>query len=317
MALGLPLAVLAGTILPVQGRINGGLAQRLDDSIAAALISFGTGLALLLVLIIALPAGRAAEREFTPALRERRFPPWYISAGAMGAYFVIAQAISVGPIGIALFTVAVVAGQTLSGLLADRIGFGPAGRRPVTAARVIGAALTLVSVAWAVSPRFGHRAGGAGLVLLVLLPFIGGLLQSFQQAMNGTMTVAYRSPLAATVQNFGIGTAALLLVWAVKLALFGAGLPLPPQWWFYIAGPLGALFIASVAVLVRILGVLLMGLGVVAGQLIGSLVLDLVVPTPGTVVEPVTVLGTLLTLVAIVIATLPWPRQTVPGKGRR
>jgi transporter family-2 protein len=46
----------------------------------------------------------------------------------------------------------------------------------------------------------------------------------------------------------------------------------------------------------------------IAGQLLGSLGLDLLVPAPGTVVAPATVLGTVLTLAAIILATLPWPR---------
>jgi transporter family-2 protein len=46
----------------------------------------------------------------------------------------------------------------------------------------------------------------------------------------------------------------------------------------------------------------------IAGQLLGSLGLDLLFPAPGTVVAAATVLGTLLTLAAIVLATLPWPR---------
>ena len=55
-------------------------------------------------------------------------------------------------------------------------------------------------------------------------------------------------------------------------------------------------------------GVLVTGLGMIAGQLLGSLALDLVLPVPGTVVALPTVLGTILTLAAIVLATLPWPR---------
>jgi bacterial/archaeal transporter family-2 protein len=46
----------------------------------------------------------------------------------------------------------------------------------------------------------------------------------------------------------------------------------------------------------------------IAGQLLGSLGLDLMLPVPGTVVTLPTVLGTLLTLGAIILATLPWPR---------
>ena len=68
-----------------------------------------------------------------------------------------------GLLGVALFTVATVTGQTLSGLLVDRMGIGPAGKRAITGIRVIGSVLTVAAVAWAVSPAAsaapaGHRA---------------------------------------------------------------------------------------------------------------------------------------------------------------
>jgi len=54
--------------------------------------------------------------------------------------------------------------------------------------------------------------------------------------------------------------------------------------------------------------VLVTGLGTISGQLLGSLGLDLAFPAPGTVVALPTVLGTVLTIGAIILATLPWPR---------
>ena len=149
-----------------------------------------------------------------------------------------------------------------------------------------------------------------GLQLLVplLLPVLAGFLMSFQQAMNGTATVHYGSPIAATPVNFIAGGTLLWAAWLVKLAVAGAGNPLPAQWWYYLGGPLGCIFIGVGALLVRSLGVLVTGLGMIAGQLLGSLGLDLMLPVPGTVVTLPTVLGTLLTLGAIILATLPWPR---------
>ncbi|WP_230012077.1 DMT family transporter, partial [Microbacterium sp. Bi128] len=130
----------------------------------------------------------------------------------------------------------------------------------------------------------------------------------FQQAMNGTATVHYGTPIAATLVNFIAGAALLWLAWLIKLAVAGAGNPLPAQWWYYLGGPLGCIFIGIGALLVRSLGVLVTGLGMIAGQLLGSLGLDLILPVPGTVIALPTVLGTILTLGAIVLATLPWPK---------
>jgi transporter family-2 protein len=317
------MAVAAGLAIPVQGRINGALGARLNDGIAAAVVSFTTGLVVMIVVSLVLPRGRRGLAQILPALRERRFPPVYVMAGGIGAFFVFAQSFTVGLLGVALFTVATVTGQTLSGLLVDRLGIGAAGQKAVPGVRVLGTVRTSAAVAWAVSPRFGSSGGpdgGAGpaqLLLPVILPVLAGFLMSFQQAMNGTASMHYGSPIAATLVNFVSGAVVLWLAWLIKLAVAGPGNGLPPEWWYYLGGPMGCAFIGLGALLVRSLGVLVTGLGMIAGQLLGSLGLDLALPAPGTVVALPTVLGTVLTLGAIVLATLPWPRGALkrqPGR---
>ena len=308
LIVGLPMAVATGLFIPIQGRINGALGAALGDGIGAAVVSFSTGLVVMTVISLALPRGRAGLARILPAVRERQFPPYYVLAGCIGALFVFAQSFTVGLLGVALFTVAAVTGQTLSGLLVDRMGIGPAGKRPITGIRVLGSVLTVAAVAWAVSPRFSAGESGLQLLVPVLLPLLAGFLMSFQQAMNGTATVHYGTPIAATLVNFIAGAALLWVAWLIKLAVAGAGNPLPAQWWYYLGGPLGCIFIGIGALLVRSLGVLVTGLGMIAGQLLGSLGLDLILPVPGTVIALPTVLGTILTLGAIVLATLPWPK---------
>jgi transporter family-2 protein len=311
---GLPLAVGAGLAIPVQGRINGALGARLNDGIAAAVVSFSTGLVVMILISLLLPRGRAGLARILPAVRSRAFPRIYVLAGCIGAVFVFAQSFTVGLLGVALFTVATVTGQTVSGLLVDRLGLGPAGKKPVTGIRIIGCVLTIAAVAWAVSPRFasgsapGTDGGPASFVLPLLLPVAAGFLMSFQQAMNGTATVHYGTPIAATLVNFVAGCLVLWTALAVKVSVAGPGNPLPGEWWYYLGGPMGCVFIGLGALLVRSLGVLVTGLGMIAGQLLGSLALDVVLPAPGSVVAPATVLGTILTLAAIILATLQWPR---------
>jgi len=62
------------------------------------------------------------------------------------------------------------------------------------------------------------------------------------------------------------------------------------------------IFIAMAAWLVPIIGVLLFALVSIAGQLIGSLALDLILPTPGSQVTGTLIAGVLLALVAVLIA---------------
>lgn len=318
LPLGLPLMLLGGAMLPLQGRINGALAVRIDDTVTASMVSFYTGLAVMVLITVLLPRGRAGFRQIVPTLRERRVPRWYLLAGISGGYFVLMQAGTIGVLGVAVFTVAVVAGQSLSSLVVDRLGIGPGGRRRVTFPRLAGALLTLTSVVVALSPRFGVGTDNATLILLVLLPLLAGLFSSAQHAMNGSAAVAYGTPITATTLNFLLGAAVLTIIWMGRLLLFGGTLTLPDEWWYYLGGPLGTIFVGMTTLLVRTMGILLASLGMIAGQLLGSLALDIFVPTPGTVIAPATVVGTLLTLAAVVLATLPWrkPLYTRPGTER-
>jgi transporter family-2 protein len=315
LPLGLAAAVAAGVAIPAQGRVNGALGQRLGDGIAAALTSFTTGLVLLAVLAAVLPSGRAGVRAIVPAVRSGTLPGWYLGAGLFGALFVIAQTVTVGVLGIAVFTIAVVTGQTMSGLLVDRVGFAQGRQRPLTGMRLIATALTLASVAYAVAPKVSASPDIAALAALVFLPFAAGFAQSFQSAMNGASSVAYGSLLAATLMNFVSGAAGLAAAWGASVAIAGPGRPLPADfpgdWWYYAGGPLGIVFIAVATVLVRRIGVLLTGLGMIAGQLLGSLALDVFAPVPGTSIALPTVVGTLATLAAVVLATLPWNRRMI------
>ncbi len=301
------LMLVAGAAIPMQGRINSALGAELGDPFLAALLSFGGGLVLIGAVAAGTRRGRSTMRRVPAALRSGAVRPWYLLVGLGGAYFVLAQTLTIGLIGVAVFTVAVVTGQTVGGLLWDRIGLGPAGRIRLSPLRVIAAVLTVLAVVWAVSPQFGGGRGGWDLLLFVVVPFTGGFVNSAQQALNGRQTAAYRSPIPSTLFNFASGAAALALVWLGVLVAGGTELPgtLPGQWWLYLGGPLGVLFIGLGALLVTRVGVLVAAMGMIGGQLVGSLLLDVVAPAPGAVVTTATVLGTALTLVAVALASLP------------
>ncbi|MFI6821809.1 DMT family transporter [Micromonospora sp. NPDC050187] len=301
---GVALAGLSGLAVALQSRINGELGVRLGDGIAAAVVSFGLGLLVLLVLVPAVPTGRRGLRRLRTALTAGTLRPWQCLGGVCGALLVATQGLTIGTLGVAVFTVAVVAGQTGSSLAVDRAGLGPTGRQPVTANRLAGAALTVVAVLIAV----GDRLGDPGTLALALLPLLGGLAIAWQQAVNGQVRAASGSALTATLVNFVVGTLALLVALAVDLLVRGlptGGFPSEP--WFYLGGPIGILFIALAAAIVRFTGVLLLGLATIAGQIVGAVLLDVVLPTEASHPGPTTLLGAALTLVAVLIAALGPP----------
>jgi len=302
--LGVALALVAGAAISVQSRINGELGVRLGDGVLAALISFGIGLVLLLVVVPLMPRGRAGIGKLRDAVRGHELRIWQCLGGVGGAFLVATQGLTVGALGVAVFVVAVVAGQTGSSLLVDRAGLGPAGSQPFTWPRIIGAALTLFAVAGAMSgPMDGHLA-----LWLVVLPLLAGCGIAVQQAVNGRVRHSTDSALTATLLNFAIGTTALAVVWLVVRLFHGAPHPLPSDPWLYLGGPLGIVFIGVAAAVVRWTGVLLFGLATIAGQLIGAVALDLVVPAHGNELQLSTLVGAGITLVAVGVAALPGGR---------
>lgn len=298
---GVGLAVVSGLAVAGQSRINGELGVRLGDGIAAAVVSFGLGLLVLLVLVPAVPSGRRGLRRLGHALRAGSLRPWQCLGGVCGAFLVATQGLTIGTLGVAVFTVAVVAGQSGSSLAVDRAGFGPAGRQPVTVNRLAGAALTVVAVLLAV----GDRLGDPGTLLLAVLPLLAGMAIAWQQAVNGRVAGAAGSPLTATGVNFAVGTVALLVTFGVDLLVRGwpSG-ALPTEPWLYLGGPIGIVFIAIAAAIVRFTGVLLLGLATIAGQVVGAVGLDVVFPTAASHPGPTTLLGAALTLVAVLVAAL-------------
>ncbi|MBO4140241.1 DMT family transporter [Micromonospora tulbaghiae] len=296
---GVGLATASGVMVAVQSRINGELGVRLADGIAAAVVSFGVGLLILLVLVPATPGGRRGLAALRGALRAGTLRPWQCLGGVCGAFLVATQGLTIGALGVAVFTVAVVAGQSGSSLLVDRAGIGPAGRQPVTPNRLIGAVLTVLAVLLAV----GDRLGDPEALALALLPLAAGVGIAWQQAVNGRVRAASGSAMTATLVNFTVGTAALLVTFAVDLAVRGRpGGAFPDEPWLYLGGPLGIVFIALAAALVRFTGVLLLGLATIAGQIVGAVLLDLLLPTAASHPGLDTLLGAALTMVAVLVA---------------
>ncbi|WP_327143049.1 DMT family transporter [Nocardia sp. NBC_01327] len=305
---GLVLGGGIGAGVAVQARVNGVLGERLQDGVAAAVISFGVGLVLVGVGCVGSGRLRAGVGRAWAALRAGELRWWQLLGGLCGAFFVACQGLTVAAIGVTAFTVAAVAGQVTSSLVVDRLGVGPRGRTPVTLLRSVGAGLALVAVLVSVIGRTDEAGGlsapeafrGVPHVLLVLLPLIAGAGTAWQQAVNGRVG-AVGGPQSATLANFVTGCAALLLVEAAVIA--GSGWPggFPSEPWLYLGGVIGVVFIALAVVVVRWIGVLLLGLTSVAGQLLMSLLLDVVAPT-GAGVSALAVVGCALTFVAVAVA---------------
>ena len=294
-------ALLCGGGIAVQARINGELARELGDGYVAALISFVSGLLIVLVVLVFSRAGRRGVGVVRAELVARRIPWWLVAGGAAGALYVLSQGLAVGMLGIAVFTVAVVCGQALSGILIDSRGIGSAPPRPITAARIAGSVIMLGAVALVVSTQFL----GSVPLWAILMSLAAGIAIAWQQAVNGQVRVISGSPVTATLLNMLLGSVLLVIATAVHALVVGLPQSLPSNPVLYLGGLVGVTFIALGTILAPRIGVLLLALGTIAGQLIVALLLDLVVPATGHPLTWTTVVGTALTLVALAIAALP------------
>ena len=307
LALGAALA--AGALIAVQQRLNGELRQGLDDVLLTTTVSFGLGLVCVLLVVL----GRTAAREAVARLADTT---WWERLGGLGGAVLVAVSAAAAPVlGVALLTVALVAGQTVGGLVVDRLGVAPGGRHVLTGPRVAGALVCLVAVAVSLT---GGGARDAEPLLLALI-VVTGFVTAVQQALNGRVHAVTGDAMVTTALNFVVGAAALVALLAGQAAvqwLTGPGpVGLAPQQWpgagqwhLYLGGPLGVVFVAVAATAVRALGVLRLGLALVAGQLVGAVLLDTAVPAPGAALSASTAAGAALTLVAVAVSGHP-PRQ--------
>ncbi len=303
-----PLMLLAGAIVAVQSQVNGRLADELGSGasagLAAAVVSFGSGLVLLAVIVMSLPSARTGVRRLAGDLRGGRLRPHEILGGLFGAYLVATQGLTVGTIGVALFSVAITAGQASSGLIVDHFGIGPSGHQPLSYPRAVAAAFAIAAVALAAGERL-VATFSLQTAVYALLPLLAGFGTGIQLALNGRLN-AIAGPWATTFNNFLVGTVALVVVFVVTL-LFDGRLADPPEtWWLYTGGAMGVGFIALAALLVKVHGVLVLGLCLIAGQVICAELIELLGPSPH--VGIVGVVAGALTVVGVLVALLLRPR---------
>ncbi|MBS1907259.1 MAG: DMT family transporter [Actinobacteria bacterium] len=309
-------AVSIGAMTAIQARVNGQLGVRLDNGILAGWVSFAVGLVLLSFPVLLTRRGRAVLGRLWRGIRTGHVPWWMLLGGACGALTVSTQGLVAGILGVALFTVGVVAGQTLHGLLLDRAGLGPAGVVAITPGRLFGGLFALIAVGVSIG---GDVLARAPLWMLVL-PFLTGAGIAFQSAVNGRLGQRIASPLGATYMSFLGGVLVLSISAGLSLLVKGSPRPFPTGFsgdlWLYLGGLLGAAYILLGVVIVARTGVLLMGLGAVLGQLTVSVLIDAIWP-PAAGPAPWQVALMVLAAVLSVLVALPWrSRRPVSSASR-
>ncbi len=302
--MGMLAAVMVGALTAIQSRINGNLGTRIENGIVAGFISFSSGLIALIFITVLTKSGRAGAQRLFTGVRDRRIPWYLLTGGLAGAFSVTTQGLTVGIIGVALFTVGIVAGQAVTGLIIDRIGYGPAGAVAVTIGRASGAALALASVGVALTGDLLQQTPW----WILFMPFGVGVGIAYQQATNGRLGMLVGNPMTATLMNFIAGTTVLTIAAIISVSIMGPTKPWPTEPWLYIGGVMGVVYIFVAAAVVHQIGVLLLGLASVVGQLATSVVIDIFFPASNPPAWWQSTLMVVLALAAVITATVPWNR---------
>jgi transporter family-2 protein len=284
----------------LQARANGELSHRLDNGLQAALVSFGSGLIIIFVITLFNSKIKEGIKKLRQSVDNKEIARWKLFAGALGGSFVAIQSQIVPLIGVAIFSVASIAGQTAMSLIVDRIGLTGGGKKLISPRRVLAAFLTVVAVLVSVLDRIDAKNLS---MFAVIVGVIGGAIVGVQRALNGQINEHSQQSFTTSLVNFTTGTVFLLILIVVGLILDGNELSALPSgpWWIYTGGIIGVIYIAFTSTIVQHLGVLTFTLFSVGGQLVASLVIDLISPTDGVSVSAYLVTGIVMTYAGVVV----------------
>ena len=227
----------------------------MGDSLGAALVSFGTGLVFVSLISLVRKDVRAGFKDIFKASQAKQLPSWRLGAGVLGASFVAISTHVVPIAGVALFTVASLAGQTAISLWVDHIGVAGSGKTLITKRRVIAALITVSAVVLSAWDRFLMSDFS---ILAITLAIFAGSGVGVQRALNGQINSYSKRSFATSQLNFITGTIFLLLLLLIRslftdysITNFTSG-----PWWIFLGGSIGVIYIAFTAVAVQHLGVL-------------------------------------------------------------
>ena len=294
------LAAISGVLIAFQSRANGELSRQLESGAQAALISFSSGLIVLALVAVFNAKIRFGLKGLKNALVNREIPRWRLFAGMLGGSFVAVQSHIVPIIGVALFSVASIAGQTATSLIVDRIGLTGGGPKPISPRRVTAAFITVFAVLVSVLDKL---AGVNFSILSVLLALFGGAFVGIQRALNGQINEFTKQSYATSLLNFVMGTIFLIFFLIFLIIVKGEHLVALPKgpWWIYTGGVIGVIYIASTSLIVQHLGVLTFTLYSVGGQLVASLFIDFFSPSEGVSVSWYLVSGIAMTYLGVLV----------------
>jgi len=179
--------------------------------------------------------------------------------------------------------------------------------------RIAAAALTVLAVLVSVWDRIDAKNLSMWAVFFGVL---AGAIVGVQRALNGQINEHSKQSFTTSLLNFMMGTSFLVILLVIAvIANWSELAPLPAgPWWIYTGGVIGVIYIAFTSTIVQHLGVLTFTLFSVGGQLVGSLLLDLLLPTNGVNVSVYLITGIVMTYFGVIAGGVGNSRIRKPAK---
>jgi len=297
IVVGLTLASLAaGIAISVQTSLNGHVSVVLGSPVLATWVNHVSAVSISVLVALAMGAFPRAVRSLRARRGQVRW--WYFLGGVLGVGGVMTIITATPLIGVVVVGVAITLGQLAGSIIADSGSISPGGRKPLTGLRIAGVAVAIVAVG----------AGAMGRLQLdnwwvIALVVLGGAMIALQQALSGWLVVVTGEFAVMSTINFGIS----LVVTSIALVATASILPLdfaaiPP--WAPIGGVISAIVGVISALAIRHVGVLTVVLCIAAGQAIGGIVMDLVLPVDEAGLTAGSIVGAVLAVIAVSLAGL-------------
>lgn len=115
--------------------------------------------------------------------------------------------------------------------------------------------------------------------LFALTALMGGVLVSLSRQINGRLAL-HTTAMIASFWNHVVGLVALVLIGLATGTLWPGLAPQTPLW-AWLGGPVGVIFVASGSWLIARIGATMTAILVIAGQMVGGVLLDLLMGVPG------------------------------------
>lgn len=264
------LVALVGLSLPVQTAVNARLQHFLGSPLSASFVSFAVGT--LVVWLVAVP-------DLSQGVSGWAGVPWYAWTGGVCGLIGVTLYIVLFPRLGGIQTVLLpILGQIVMSMLIDTFGWFGLEAKPLGLFRLVGALVSLVGVCLAVLRKeSGPQEHKERLLPWQLLGILAGALIAAQSAANGTLGGCLHSPRVASAISFTLSTLLLcVLVFSRKgeRACLGRVFSVSRPWWTWTGGIIGVFIVVGFSAAAPVLGVGLMTVVSILGQLVSSVAID-------------------------------------------